>query len=154
MSKLIGGRCLCGSITFTLSEGPLATRACWCRDCQYLCSGNASQSVFFRSAALDVSGETAEFVSASDAGNMIRRRFCPSCGTPLFSDAIAAPELLVVRLGALDDREAGQPASTIWTKSAPGWASIDCARPYFSGPPTDKIADHDADCFDPSSTTS
>lgn len=135
MSPTIKGRCLCGAVTFELSQPPVATRACWCRDCQYLCSGNASHSVFFRSDALSVTGTVAEYVSPSDAGNSIRRRFCPRCGTPLFSDALGEPDYLVVRLGALDDRELGKPASTIWTGSAPTWAWVDPHSPQHRGQP-------------------
>lgn len=131
----ITGRCLCGTITFRLDEGPVATRACWCRDCQYLSTGNASFGVFFRSRALTVFGEPAAFTSASAAGNLIRRRFCGKCGTPLFSDAIAEPDYLVVRLGALDDRELGRPQGTIWTGSAPSWAWIDPDHPQFPTQP-------------------
>ncbi len=127
MAEPITGRCMCGAITFSLSEAPVATRACWCRDCQYLCSGNASLSVFFRKRSLSVNGTTAEFVSASNSGNQIRRRFCPSCGTPLFSEVVSEPEYLVVRLGALDDRSLGAPQSTIWTESAPAWVPFDHA---------------------------
>lgn len=129
MDLVIKGRCLCGAVQFALSQPPLATRACWCRDCQYLCSGNASLSVFFLSEALTVSGRLAEYVSPSDAGSLIRRRFCPACGTPLFSDALAEPDFLVVRLGVLDDREMGKPQSIIWTASAPSWADIDATVP-------------------------
>ncbi|MFD2261755.1 GFA family protein [Lacibacterium aquatile] len=130
------GRCLCGGVTFSLTEQPVGTRACWCRDCQYLCSGNASLSVFFRQRALTISGTTADYVSASDAGNLIRRRFCPACGTPLFSDALAEPEYLVVRLGALDNRDIGSPQSTIWTDSAPEWAWFDHDKPHFPQQPS------------------
>jgi hypothetical protein len=129
------GRCLCGAVTFTLSEAPVATRACWCRDCQYLCSGSASFSVFFRQTALNVEGATSEYTGASDAGNLIRRRFCGQCGTPLFSEAVAEPEFLVIRLGALDNREIGAPQSVIWTSSAPRWAQIHNGVPTCSNQP-------------------
>ncbi|WP_414676680.1 GFA family protein [Mesorhizobium sp.] len=129
------GRCLCNAVTFTLTEPPVATRACWCRDCQYLCSGNASLSVFFRKRALEIIGPTAEYVSQSSAGTPIRRRFCPTCGTPLFSESFAEAEYLVVRLGALDNREIGDPQSTIWTASAPSWACINHERPTFANQP-------------------
>jgi hypothetical protein len=129
------GRCLCGAVTFSLSDEPVGTRACWCRDCQYLCSGNASLSVFFRQSALRVTGAMAEFSAISDAGNLIRRRFCPICGTPLFADAPAEPDYLIVRLGALDNREIGAPATTIWTASAPSWAWFDHEKPHTPGQP-------------------
>jgi len=118
------GKCLCGAVRFQLSEPPLMIRSCWCRDCQYLSSGNASINAIFRSNVLQVTGDLSEFISVSDAGNKMRRRFCKKCGTPLFSESLETPAFIVVRVGALDDREVGQPISVIWTASAPSWAFI------------------------------
>jgi hypothetical protein len=144
MSSLYTGRCLCGAVTFSLSEAPAATRACWCRDCQYLCSGNASLSTFFRRRALTVAGETAEFISSAASGNSIRRQFCPKCGTPLFSEDLSEQEYFVVRLGALDDREQGAPHSTIWTASAPSWATFDKRQPLHLQQPDGELGHSEA----------
>ncbi|MBB6426916.1 GFA family protein [Sphingopyxis sp. JAI128] len=129
------GRCLCGSISFTLGSAPHATRACWCRDCQYLSSGNASLSLFFDSDALSVAGEPAAYIRKSDGGREIQTEFCSTCGTPLFARDLGDRAFVAVRLGSLDDRETGEPSSTIWTKSAPSWARIDVTRPRSAGQP-------------------
>src|SRR5262245_36447306 len=115
MSTLITGRCFCGAVQFRFDQPPILARACWCRDCQYLASGNASINVFFKTESLTLTGEVGEYVSTADSGNVMRRRFCPRCGTPLFSEALSRPHLIVVRAGALDDPEIGRPASVIWT---------------------------------------
>jgi hypothetical protein len=65
----------------------------------------------------------------------MRRTFCPKCGTPLFSQADSRPDLMVVRVGTLDDREVGGPASYIWTASAPSWGFIDQSVPTCAGQP-------------------
>jgi hypothetical protein len=65
----------------------------------------------------------------------MHRRFCPSCGTPVFSASEARPHLVIVRNGALDDTELLNPSATIWTASAPEWAWIDEAHPRFDGQP-------------------
>jgi hypothetical protein len=54
----------------------------------------------------------------------MHRRFCPVCGTHLFSEAESRPHLIFVRAGSLDDREIARPSATIWTKEAPSWACI------------------------------
>ena len=59
----------------------------------------------------------------------MHRRFCPTCGVHLFSEAESRPHLIFVRVGTLDDRELVRPASTIWTSQAPTWACIDEALP-------------------------
>jgi len=116
-------------VRFTVDGKPVLARACWCRDCQYLSSGNASVNVIVAGDGLKVSGSTGEYVSRADSGNSVRRRFCLACGTPLFSEVVGEPAYVAVRVGALDDREIGRPASVIWAASAPGWACFDPAVP-------------------------
>jgi len=60
----------------------------------------------------------------------MHRRFCPLCGTPLFSEAEARPHLIFVRVGTFDDPNLANPAMTIWTSSAPRWACIDAELPH------------------------
>ena len=131
----IRGGCLCGKVRFTLSQAPIAMRLCWCRDCQYFAAGNATVNVVFKSEALRVEGELRDYVSDADSGNRMHRRFCPHCGTPVFSAAEQRPHLVIVRNGTLDDTELLKPSATIWTDSAPEWAWIDEALPRHKGQP-------------------
>jgi len=135
MVELVTGRCFCGAVRFQFDQRPIATRACWCRDCQYLSAGNASVNAIFRAESFKISGETTEYISTADSGNVMRRRFCPTCGTALFSEALSRPNLIVVRAGALDDPEIGRPASVIWTASAPSWGFADPDLPSCAGQP-------------------
>jgi len=63
----------------------------------------------------------------------MHRRFCPACGTHLFSEAEARPHLIYVRAGTLDDPEVARPEVTIWTSRAPSWACIDDDIPQLEG---------------------
>jgi hypothetical protein len=135
MGGPITGGCLCGAVRFAFSEPPLVTRACWCRDCQYLSSGNASISAIFSTASFRLTGKTGAYVSRADSGTMMRRRFCRACGTPLFSEAEDRTDLMVVRAGALDDPAIARPSSAIWTASAPVWAKLDPELPGCAGQP-------------------
>ena len=63
----------------------------------------------------------------------MHQRFCPTCGTHLFSASEARPHLIIVRAGTLDDREIAKPALTIWTASAPRWACIAERLPRIEG---------------------
>ena len=89
----------------------------------------------FPTAGMAVSGETADYVSKADSGNVMHRRFCPACGTPLFSAAEARPHVVIVRAGALDEPELARPKAAIWTASAPSWGHVDPDLPAFEGPP-------------------
>lgn len=118
----ISGGCLCGAVRYSLSATPLVTRVCWCRVCQYIGAGSGSVNVCFPTAALNVTGELRDYALTADSGNRMHRRFCPVCGTHLFSAAEPRPHLIFVRAGTLDDPEVAKPALTIWTSAAPSWA--------------------------------
>ena len=131
----VEGGCLCGKVRYRIAAAPIVTRVCWCRLCQYLGAGSGTVNVCFPSAALQVSGELSDYSSIADSGNVMHRRFCPACGTPLFSTAEARPHLTFVRAGSLDDPAIATPGMTIWTSQAPVWACFDPALPQVATQP-------------------
>jgi hypothetical protein len=131
----IPGGCLCGAVRYSISAAPIVTRTCWCRVCQYIGAGSATVNTAFPTEALKVSGELRDYVMTADSGSVMHRRFCPACGTHLFTASEARPHLIFVRAGTLDDREPARPAVTIWTKSAPSWACFDARIPQVERQP-------------------
>jgi hypothetical protein len=129
----ISGGCLCKSVRHRISAAPIVTRVCWCRLCQYVGAGSATVNTCFASDAITVAGETRDYRSVADSGNVMHRRFCPVCGTHLFSEAEVRPQLIFVCSGTLDDREILKPAVTIWTSQAPSWACFDEDLPRLEG---------------------
>jgi hypothetical protein len=131
----ITGGCLCGSVRYRVTAAPIVTRVCWCRLCQYLGAGSGTVNVCFPSSALTVEGEPRDHRSIADSGTVMHRRFCGTCGTPIFSEAESRPHLVFVRAGTLDDVEVARPTMTIWTSRAPTWACIDEALPRVAEQP-------------------
>jgi hypothetical protein len=136
----ITGGCLCGAVRYEITAPPVTARVCWCRRCQKIGGGSGTVNVTFPSESITVSGELSDFGSVADSGNEMYSRFCPKCGTPVFTGAKSRPHLLAVRAGTLDDPEVAKPAITIWTKEAPSWAAIDSELPHDPGqPPPPKL---------------
>jgi hypothetical protein len=131
----ITGGCLCKSVRFTVSAPPIAMRLCWCRLCQYVAAGNATVNVVFPSNAIAIEGALTDYRSVADSGNAMHRRFCPKCGTHMFSEAEARPHLIIVRNGTLDDIEILKPGATIWVTQKPAWAWVDESLPQHAGQP-------------------
>lgn len=131
----ITGGCLCGAVRYRSTAAPIVTRTCWCRLCQYIGAGSATVNVCFATATFTVTGELKDYSCVADSGNLMHRRFCPVCGTPLFSEAEARPHLIFVRAGTLDMPEIARPAATIWTSQAPSWACFDPDLPTVEGQP-------------------
>ncbi len=134
MTDITGG-CLCGAVRYRSSAPPRANRVCWRRDCQYFAAGGGTVNVAFQAGTFEVVGETTDYVSTADSGARMHRRFCPMCGTPMFSQAEPRPQLIIARAGTLDDPELIAPSGTIWTASAPSWACIAEDLPRTEGQP-------------------
>jgi hypothetical protein len=131
----ISGGCLCGAVRYRIRAAPIITRVCWCRLCQYIGAGSGTVNTCFPADAVEAHGALSDFESTADSGNRMHRRFCPVCGTHLFSAAEARPNLIFVRAGTLDDPNVAQPAMTIWTAQAPDWACFDPRLPNVPGQP-------------------
>ena len=131
----VTGGCLCRQVRYRITAAPIVTRVCWCRLCQYLGAGSATVNVCFPSNAITIEGEMKDYRNVAESGNVMHRRFCPSCGTALFSEAEIRPHLIFVRAGTLDDPEIAQPSATIWTSQAPTWACFDEKLPRIERQP-------------------
>jgi hypothetical protein len=131
----IHGGCLCRAVRYRSTAEPLVTRVCWCRVCQYFAAGNGTVNVCFARSAVTIEGHVGDYRSVADSGNVMHRRFCPVCGTPMFSEAESRPHLIFVRAGTLDSPEVARPAATIWTSQAPSWACINAELPNIAAQP-------------------
>lgn len=120
------GGCLCGQVRFRIAAEPIASRICWCRDCQHL-AGNGTVNVVFPSDAIECQGKLAEYTRTAESGNEVRRRFCPACGSQVFANSSGRQGYTVVRVGTLDDPSRVRPTANIWSASAPAWACLDGA---------------------------
>jgi hypothetical protein len=118
-----------------LTQPPLTVRVCWCRECQYLAAGNGSVNLRIARADVRLEGALAAWSTTAASGNTVRRSFCPGCGTPVLSESSGNPDVVVVRVGTLDDPDAFPPKHNIWTDSAPAWACMDEALPGFPRQP-------------------
>lgn len=118
------GSCLCGAVSFKLSTEPVATRICWCRDCQHS-SANGTVNLLVAADGLTISGALSEYTKTADSGNQVTRQFCPNCGTHLFAKSSARPQFRVVRAGNLDEPSSIRPSMHVWSASAPSWACLD-----------------------------
>jgi len=114
----ITGGCRCGAVRYSVEAEPITARHCWCRDCQYIGAGSGTVNVFFRSEAVKVEGALSDYTSRAASGNQMHRQFCPTCGTPVFTQSDARRHMIGVRAGTLDDPEIRKPQMTIWTSSA------------------------------------
>jgi len=135
------GRCNCGSVTATIAAEPIATRQCWCRQCQKAAAGGPTNNAIFPVEAVALTGEVAQWGYVAESGNTLTQTFCPKCGSGVMAQSSARPHLRTLRLGFLDEGHGLSPEVAIWTDDAPAWAVIDTAverYPRQPPPPPEK----------------
>lgn len=117
----ISGNCLCGAVTYSLSEPPLHVAQCHCTDCQkYSGTGHATNAAF-AAQAFTVTGPLTTYTSRADSGKEISRSFCKVCGSPICSVVEALPGMIVVPAGSMQDPSLVTPQLAFFTSRAPKW---------------------------------
>jgi hypothetical protein len=129
MAKSFGGCCLW--CRYECSAEPVFTANCHCRDCQQASAGGFVSVVGVPRDAVKITGEVKYFDVKGDSGNPIGRGFCPNCGSRLFARSAAAPAMMGIMAGSLDNPDWYRPAMDIYTASAQPWDYMNPALPKF-----------------------
>jgi len=116
------GGCLCGAVRYELSAEPMFNVACHCRACQYVSGGSPALAMVFPAAALKITkGEPRTYWSLGETGEKVGRSFCGECATPLYSHPHANPEIVVIKIGSLDDAGAFSVQADMFMAAAQPW---------------------------------
>ncbi len=129
MSKPMTGGCLCGAIRYEVSAPIEKVVACHCTSCRRISGAGSSHNAIIPSAAVKfVSGTPKRYQDTSAAsGNLLFRHFCEKCGSSLYSQREKNPEMVVLKVGTLDDASGLKLAMNAWTDSALPWMHLDPA---------------------------
>ena len=137
MNKPQTGRCMCGEVVLEVSSDPISCGQCHCLQCQKNCGGSPSTFLMLPANAVKLTnGELRYFETVADSGNKIARGFCPTCGTPIMSKLERTNEIIIVKMGVMDDPYQYKPDTVYWTSMAHDWADIpeNCAQ-FMHNPP-------------------
>ncbi len=130
---------------YRITGSPLAVYNCHCRDCQRASGGTHTMSMPIARERVElISGELMHYDKAADSGRTVRMLGCSLCGTKIWNEPLASPNMLVLKPGTLDDPSWAIPIGNIWTNSALPWAVIDPSEVNFPGQPPDRQPLYDA----------
>ena len=133
---MLTGSCLCGAIRYSIDAEVKELRACHCRNCQKVSGAQGTVNAILPSSTLKITqGKPKRYTAVADSGRTLHRHFCAECGTPIYSQREANPEMVVVRAGAFDNPGDMKITANIWTGSARSWAYIDAASLQHPGQP-------------------
>lgn len=132
------GSCLCGNVQYSTMAAPLMTAVCHCTDCQKQSGSAFSVNVLVPATGFEVFGNSLSSYSKNGGSGLpVRRFFCSTCGSALYTDAATMPGLFVIKAGTLSDTAALEPALNVWCASAQPWVPLDRTLPCFEQAPTD-----------------
>ena len=120
MSAPIAGGCLCGACRYETEAAPINIRACHCRLCQKAIGASFNARVLVPLDRVAITGPVGWYNSSPD----LRRGFCATCGTTLFSERCSA-NIIGLTMGSLDDPDPYFPAEHIWLSSKQAWLALD-----------------------------
>jgi hypothetical protein len=105
---------------------------CHCRDCQLASGSGYSATVVMTANAVRLTkGQIKRYEKTAESGNVARRDFCETCGTPLFASSSANPAYVGVKAASLDNPGWFKPEADVWTASAQPWDCMDPDTPKF-----------------------
>jgi hypothetical protein len=129
------GQCQCGAVSATIAGEPIAVRQCWCRQCQQVAGGAATNNAIFATDAVTMTGTLATHSYTAASGNVLTHSYCDACGTPVMAQVSARPQFRTIRLGFLEPGHGLAPQAAIWTSEGPPWAAIDPGLERFATQP-------------------
>jgi hypothetical protein len=116
------GRCLCGGVSFELTEAPLSANYCHCTRCQRRTGTAASAQARLAPGSLRIlSGE--EHVRSYQPPDGFAKCFCSQCGSALWSRHPGG-EVMGVRLGTLDSGHDLRPQWRQFVAYAADWEPL------------------------------
>ncbi|PLX36566.1 MAG: aldehyde-activating protein [Hyphomicrobiales bacterium] len=133
MAKGFSGGCLCGAVRFECTAEPQSVLHCHCIDCRKSSGTGHGTHVAVPREAFSVSGDVTTYERAADSGNIVSRRFCPVCGSPVYSTTSGMPDHVFPIASALDDPDFLEPEMIVYARRAPWWDYMDPSLPALPG---------------------
>jgi hypothetical protein len=120
----ITGGCLCGKVRYICEADPLLCVTCHCKNCQRQAGSALSVIIGVPEAAVACDGALTTYNDTGDSGATVRRQFCGTCGSPVFTRVDSPPGMLFIKAGTLDDTSILKPAFHCYAKSKQDWVDL------------------------------
>jgi hypothetical protein len=121
------GECLCGNISYECDVEPIMAAHCQCTDCQKISGSGHIANLAFPLGHLSIDGEMTFHEKLADSGNMVKRGFCPNCGSHIYAVNTGMPEVECIRAGSLHNPELFKPSMVVYASSSTSWDYMDPA---------------------------
>ena len=124
MAQLEGG-CFCGAVRYRLTDRPMFTNCCHCRDCQKQAGSAFAINAIIETDRIELlTGEPQPVRMPTESGRPHDIYRCTQCQSALWSDYGGRPWVRFVRVATLDDPTAITPDAHIFARSKLPWVQL------------------------------
>ena len=83
-------------------------------------------NIIMHESQLKVNGELKTYEERGENNDdvYVRRKFCPSCGSPIVSELAKTAGVIAVKAGVLDDRSGVSPTVEVWCVNRQPWVNL------------------------------
>jgi hypothetical protein len=131
--KKITGGCLCGRVRYEATGDALFSALCYCKDRQRASGSGHVPIMGMLKECFSTTGTPKAYGNKADSGHMAVRNFCPDCGSLLFGTPEAAPDMVTIYAGSLDDPDVFEPQIAQFVRSRHAWDTSGAGLPEFDG---------------------
>jgi hypothetical protein len=117
--------CSCGQLSVTCEGEPVRISICHCLACQKRTGSVFSANARFPRAAVTVNGTSSIFRRKGDSGNNLAFHFCPQCGSTVWWELDASPDVIVVAVGAFADPQFPAPRVSVYEARHHRWVDLE-----------------------------
>ena len=116
------GCCACGKVNYTITDKPLFTQACHCKDCKKSTGSSFVIHTMVFQDDLIVDGEVSSTELPTGSGKGYRAYFCVNCGVYLYCKYNVSPGRVAIRTATLNNTIV--PEAHIYVKDKDSWIDI------------------------------
>ena len=115
--SIFTGSCLCGSVNYKSNSDPLVIQNCHCDQCRRATGSVYLTNLFIKEENFEITGEVNNYTHLSDAGNNMKKYFCPKCGSQVFGKNSGRPGIITIRAGTINEKDIIKPIRNLFLKS-------------------------------------
>ncbi|KAI1814702.1 glutathione-dependent formaldehyde-activating, GFA [Poronia punctata] len=121
------GSCLCGGIKLTIQGEPISTNLCHCTSCQKGSGGIFTTLAVFKTEQVTFTESSPSLIStyadkSPESGDIVYRKFCSRCGSPLSGTKGTKPEFVIIAAGIVDgDKNVFRPRLEFFCRTRVDW---------------------------------
>lgn len=116
--------CSCGQLTATTSEEPIRVSLCHCLACQRRTGSVFGAQARFRSEAVDIKGQSKQYIRIGDEGSKVVFSFCPHCGATVHYGFEGGEGSVVIPVGAFAEPGFPWPTFSVYEDRMHAWVNL------------------------------